>query len=134
MIEGIERNADMIKRKSILLVDDDQAVTDYLQLKLGKTYDVLVTNESRTAAALARKERPDLIVCDIDMPGMDGGDVSRALSDDEQTRQIPILYLTSMVSREEVQVLGGQIGGRPGMSKNTPIDEIIARIGAAIEG
>ena len=122
----------MIERKNILLVDDDHAVTDYLQLKLGKAYDVLVTNEPRAVLALARKEQPDLILCDIDMPGMGGGDVCRALSDDEQTQHIPILYLTSMVSREEVQMMGGEVGGRPGVSKDSPIDEILARIRGAL--
>ncbi|HYP26476.1 MAG TPA: response regulator [Blastocatellia bacterium] len=122
----------MTKRKSILLVDDDHAVTDYLQLKLGKVYDVLATNEPRAALAMARKEQPDLILCDIDMPDMGGGDVCRSLSDDEQTRHIPVLYLTSMVSRREVQVMGGQVGGRPGVSKQAPIDEILTRIRVAI--
>jgi len=122
----------MTERKSILLVDDDHAVTDYLQLKLGKAYDVLVTNEPRAVLALARKEQPDLILCDIDMPDMGGGDVCRALSDDEQTQHIPILYLTSMVSREEVQMMGGEVGGRPGVSKDSPIDEILARIRVAL--
>ena len=118
----------MTKRKNVLLVDDDHAVTDYLQIKLGKAYDVQVTNEPRAVLALARKGQPDLILCDIDMPDMDGGDVCRVLSDDEQTRHIPILYLTSMVSREEVQMMGGQIGGRPGVSKDAPIEEFLARI------
>ena len=124
----------MIERKNILLVDDDHAVTDYLQLKLGKVYGVLVTNNPTEVVALARKQQPDLILCDIDMPDMDGGDVCRALSEDEQTRHIPILYLTSIVSHEEVQMLGGQIGGRPGVSKHAPMDEILARIRAALEG
>jgi len=124
----------MIKRKNILLVDDDNAVTDYLRLKLGKAYDVLVTNEPSAALTLARKEQPDLILCDIDMPVMDGGDVCRALYDDEQTRNIPILYLTSIISHEEVQILDGQIGGRPGVSKSAPIDVILARIRTALEG
>ncbi|HKY05972.1 MAG TPA: response regulator, partial [Blastocatellia bacterium] len=95
---------------------------------------VLATNNPRMVVALARKERPDLILCDIDMPEMDGGDVCRALSDDEHTQHIPILYLTSIVSREEVQLMGGQIGGRPGVSKEAPIDEIIERIRVAIGG
>jgi CheY-like chemotaxis protein len=124
----------MTERKKILLVDDDHAVTAYLQLKLGNAYDVLVTNEPRAVLALACKEQPDLVLCDIDMPGMDGGDVCRALADNEQTRRIPLLYLTSMVSREEVQRLGGQIGGRPGVSKHAPVDEILARVRAAIGG
>jgi CheY-like chemotaxis protein len=124
----------MIRRKKILLVDDDPAVTAYLQLKLASTYDVLITNKPTEALGLARNQRPDLILCDIDMPDMDGGDVCRVLSDDEQTRQIPVLYLTSLVSQEEVKVMDGQIGGRPGVSKQAPIDEILASIRAALEG
>ncbi len=124
----------MSERKNILLVDDDHAVTDYLRVKLGKAYGVTATNNPKMVVAIARKEQPDLILCDIDMPEMDGGDVCRALSDDEQTRHIPILYLTSIVSREEVEQMGGQIGGRPGVSKEAPIDEIIERIRVAIGG
>jgi serine/threonine protein kinase len=129
-----EENAEMSKRKTILLVDDDPAVTDYLRLKLGKTYNVVVTNKPTTVLNLAAQEQPDLILCDVDMPGMDGGDVARVLSGNEQTRRIPILYLTSIISREEAQALNGQIGGRPGMSKHSPIDEILARINTTLGG
>ena len=94
---------------------------------------MLVTNEPTAALTLARKEQPDLILCDIDMPGMDGGDVCRALSNNEETRHIPFLYLTSMVSQEEVQAMKGQIGGRPGVSKHAPINEILARIKTTLE-
>jgi CheY-like chemotaxis protein len=124
----------MIRRKKILLVDDDPAVTAYLQLKLASTYDVLITNKPTEALGLARNQRPDLILCDIDMPEMDGGDVCRALSDNEQTQHIPVLYLTSLVSQEEVKVMDGQIGGRPGVSKQAPIDEILASIRATFAG
>ncbi len=114
--------------KKILLVDDDHAVTDYLQLKLASHYQVVAVNDPRRVQALARSERPDLVVCDVDMPDMDGGEVRRALADDGQTRAIPFLYLTSIVSAEEVSELGGFIGGSPGVSKQAPIAEIIARI------
>jgi CheY-like chemotaxis protein len=124
----------MTKRGTILLVDDDQAVTDYLQLKLSKDYEVLVTNKPTAVLEMARQVQPDLVLCDIDMPGMDGGDVCRALSSDEQTRHIPFAYLTSMVSQEDVQALKGQIGGRPGVSKHAPITEILARIHTVMNG
>jgi serine/threonine protein kinase len=129
-----EKKAETSNRKKILLVDDDPAVTDYLQLKLSKTYNVLTTNKPTTVLTLAGQEKPDLILCDIDMPDMDGGDVARALSTTEQTRRIPILYLTSIISKEESYALKGQIGGRPGMSKHSPIDEILARIRAILAG
>ncbi|PWF55648.1 response regulator [Massilia glaciei] len=115
-------------KKKILMVDDDHAVTDYLSLKLNKTYDVVVINEPRGVVRMARAERPDLILCDIDMPEMDGGDVSRALSEDPDTRAIPLIYLTSLVSVTEASERNGQLGGRPGMSKHAPIEETLAKI------
>jgi CheY-like chemotaxis protein len=60
------------RRKKILLVDDDEAVLDVLQAKLGATFDIVSTNDAQKAVGLAIRERPDLIVCDIDMPDMDG--------------------------------------------------------------
>ncbi|TMH13581.1 MAG: response regulator [Betaproteobacteria bacterium] len=122
----------MSARKKALLIDDDSAVTDYLQLKLGATFDVVALNDSTQALSVARRERPDVIVCDIDMPAMDGGDVCRALADAAETRDIPFLYLTSIVSREESDVLDGQIGGRPGVSKHATIEDIVARIQAVM--
>ncbi len=118
----------MSERKKILVVDDDDAVTDVLQAKLQSHYEVLATNEPREALPLARSEQPDLVVCDIDMPGMDGGAVCRALAEDPQTRHIRFLYLTGMVSVQEVQSLEGDVGGRPGISKGAPIAQIVARI------
>jgi serine/threonine protein kinase len=125
---------EMSKGKTILLVDDDPAVTDYLRLKLSKAYNVVVTNKPTAVLSLAGQEQPDLILCDIDMPGMDGGDVARALSANEQTRHIPFLYLTSIISYEEAHTLNGQIGGRLGLSKQAPIDEILARIRTTLGG
>jgi CheY-like chemotaxis protein len=121
-----------VSKKKILMVDDDHAVTDYMSLKLGKFYDVVVINEPKGVVRLARMEHPDLILCDIDMPEMDGGDVSRALSEDPETRHIPLVYLTSLVSVNEALERQGQLGGRPGMSKHAPIEETLAHLKAIL--
>jgi len=118
----------MNTKKRVLVVDDDPAVTDLLQAKLAAHYEVIATNRPTQALGLARTQRPDLIVCDVDMPGMDGGEVCRALTDDATTRDIPFLYLSSIVSPAEVDDLGGLVGGRPGISKRAPVAEIVARI------
>lgn len=115
-----------------LLVDDDPAVTDYLQIKLAARYDVVVVNDPTTVAAVASQERPDVIVCDVDMPEMDGGAVCRALADRADTRDIPFLYLTSLVPRAESAEREGTIGGRPCVSKHAPIGDILARIRALV--
>ncbi len=122
----------MTKRK-ILVVDDDEAVLDYLQAKLGQRYDLVSTIAPEKVLGLARNERPDLILCDIDMPGMDGGEVSAALFDDDETRHIPLLFLTVLVSPADLTRLQGQVGGRPAVSKQQPLDQLLARIESLIK-
>jgi CheY-like chemotaxis protein len=115
-------------KKRILLIDDDDAVVSYLVAKLSKLYDVVATVDPGRAVALARRELPDVILCDIDMPGMTGGDVAAALAEDSATARIPLIYLTALVSPQETRDLQGQVGGRPGVSKRAPLAELVARI------
>jgi len=123
----------MSEKRRILLVDDDPAVTELLELRLDSWFDVAVTNDPRDVLPLALAMRPDAVVCDIDMPEMDGGEVCRALADEPRTAGIPFLYLTAMVSMGEVDDLHGEVGGRPGISKSAPVKEIAQRIHAAID-
>ena len=122
------------EKPRILVVDDDPAVTELLELKLDPLFEVHTTNDPREVQALARTLQPQAVVCDIDMPVMDGGDVCRRLGEDPQTRRIPVLYLTSMVSNEEVAALDGEVGGRPGISKSAPVQDIAWRITQLIAG
>ncbi|MBV8031881.1 MAG: response regulator [Betaproteobacteria bacterium] len=119
-------------RRKILLADDDEAVLDFMQAKLGAKYDLVTTNAADNVGALARQHRPDLIICDVDMPEMDGGDVSAALYDDEDTRTIPMLFLTGLVSASDLKATRGDIGGRPAIAKNAPVAELVARIEALV--
>ncbi len=120
--------------RKILAVDDDLAVLEYLQAKLGGDYTVVTTHQPAAVLPLARQEQPDLVICDIDMPGTDGGDVAAALAADPATRSIPILYLTAILSEDEARDLGGIVGGRPGISKHAPARELIARVRSMIPG
>ena len=123
----------MTKRK-ILLVDDDEAVLDFLSAKLGSRYDLVSTNAPENVIELARQHAPDLILCDVDMPEMDGGDLSSVLFADEELRDIPVLFLTALVDAEELKRIGGQLGGRPAVAKNEPPEAIVARIEALLGG
>jgi CheY-like chemotaxis protein len=117
-----------VARKKILLVDDDEAVLEVLQAKLGAHFDLVSTNAAGKTVELAIREQPDLIVCDVDMPDMDGGDVSSALFADDRVRHIPLLFLTALVDPEDLKLLKGQIGGRPALSKRSAASELAARI------
>ena len=120
--------------KKVLLVDDDEAVLDLMSARLASRYSIMTTTDADKVIGLARSEKPDIIVCDVDMPDMDGGDVSAALFGDEELRHIPLLFLTALASAADIRRLQGQIGGRPALSKSAPLDELVARIEALIGG
>ena len=120
----------MIEKHKLLIVDDDEAVIDYLHAALGERYDIVSTNAPERVLQLAREQSPSLILCDVDMPGMDGGDVSRELYGDAQLRAIPVLFVTNLVSPADMENAGHQIGGRPAISKQSPPEELVQRIEA----
>ena len=112
--------------KKILVVDDDEAVLDYLQAKLGVRYDLVLT---------AAAERGDA-------PGAQGDARPHpvrhrharagrrrhlgALYGDDETRDIPVLFLSALVPAKDAK--RGEVGGRPAISKSAPIEDLIARI------
>ena len=114
-----------MKRK-ILVVDDDEAVLEFLRAKLAARYELVTTTDGDAVLDLAHREVPDLIICDIDMPDVDGGDISAALYGDDRTRYIPVLFLSALVPTKDTR--RGEVGGRPAISKSAPIEDIIARI------
>lgn len=122
-----------MKPPRILLVDDDEAVLAFMRAKLGARYELVTTSAAAGVLALAREHKPDLIVCDLDMPGTDGGDVSAALYNDDEMRDIPLLFLTGLLSAQDVREKGGQLGGRPAISKTAPVAELIARIDSLLK-
>jgi len=120
-------------RAKILIVDDSEISTELLQAKLADRYDVVTTNSSQNAIKLAREIEPDLILCDLDMPEMDGMEVSEALRGDEETRYIPLLFLTALASTGDLKRMHKQLGGRPAISKDSPIEKIVERIEALLK-
>ncbi|MFZ2853304.1 MAG: response regulator [Rhodocyclaceae bacterium] len=118
----------MSHKKKILVIDDDDAVFAYLQKKIGDRYDLVTTTTPDSAVNLAIRETPDLILCDIDMPELTGGDVSVSFFENRQVKHIPFAYLTAYVSPKEVSFLDGNVGGRKGIAKRTPVPEMIQMI------
>ena len=117
----------------ILLIDDDDAVIAYLTRKLSPYYDIISTTFPEMATHIAAGEQPDVVLCDIDMPEMGGGEVAAALAANPQTAAIPLIYLTSLVSPEEAKELDGVISGRPGLSKRASLSALMQSINAEVE-
>src|SRR5947207_6125068 len=109
-IGGIETSAMPLR---ILAIDDDPAALDMIQASLnGDRYEVIRSTGGAEGLTLARSVRPDLVICDLLMPHVDGFGVVAGLKGDEVTRSIPILILTAhTVSPEEKELLNGKILG-----------------------
>jgi CheY-like chemotaxis protein len=117
-----------MERKKVLVIDDDSTVLDFLVSKLGASCEVISTASPREALRLAREHKPDLILCDIDMPEVDGADISVQLFNDASLRAIPFVYLTAIASPKELGARGGYLGGRMAISKHQPADELLSRL------
>ena len=117
-------------RKKILLIDDEEDFTDLLKLGLERTgrYEVRAENDPRSGIEAAREFSPNLILLDIIMPDMDGTEVARMIKEDEELKNIPVVFLTATLTREETDLEGGMIGGRPFIAKPVGITDLIRAI------
>jgi two-component system cell cycle response regulator DivK len=80
----------------ILLVEDNEMNRDMLSRRLKKRgYTVLIAVDGETGVSMAESERPDLVLMDITLPGMDGLEAARRIRASEQTRPVPIIALTA---------------------------------------
>lgn len=86
-----------IRRRSILIVDDDEALADVLSIRLSRQgFTPSIAASGQLALALARAEKPDLILLDLRLPDMDGFELCQQLVDDEQTSEIPVIILSGL--------------------------------------
>ena len=116
------------EKKRILVVDDEPSITRLLKLNLEQTGDYEVATENVSGAALAAAEgfRPDLILLDVMMPGLDGGNLASALQANPRLKGIPIVFLTAVVTKEELRERGGLVGGLPFLAKPVNLEEVLA--------
>ncbi|MCM8826656.1 MAG: response regulator [Candidatus Omnitrophica bacterium] len=90
----------------ILVVDDDEQILSYLKKVLQlASYEVILATNGKQALRLAKEHIPNLIILDINLPDVRGEEIKRLLSQDNLTSQIPIIYLTGIISKEEAQVI-----------------------------
>jgi DNA-binding response OmpR family regulator len=114
-------------KKRILVVDDEPKITRWLRLNLEQTgeYEVREENQGSHALTAALDFRPDLILLDVLMPAVAGGELASQFQASPRFRDIPIIFLTAAVTREEVNSHGGYVGGLPFLAKPVDIPELI---------
>src|SRR6266545_5589671 len=119
-----------MSKKRILLVDDESSITRLLKLTLERTgkYETREENFGANAVEAAQEFRPDLILLDVMMPDMDGGDVAAKLREDPSLRKTPVVFLTAAVKKEELGAPDGKIGGRTYIAKPLNVKGVIGVI------
>jgi len=126
----------MTKRKRVLIIDDEASFTRLLTLNLHHTgrYTAEAVNDPAQAVAAAREFVPDVILLDVMMPGMDGGEVAARIQASPKLKQTPIVFLTAAVRKGEVQSHEGHIGGLPFIAKPVDMDEVVGCIEKSLRG
>ncbi len=117
-------------KKKILLVDDEVVLTRMIKLNLERSgdYDVFTVNEGTKALTAAREFRPDMIFMDVMMPDMSGDEVIAEFRNDETLAEIPYVFMTAIVTKDETQAMGNVIGGNEFLAKPVKTEELIAVI------
>ena len=117
------------EKRRILIVDDDRDGSRLIKILLEKNgrYVVLEENDAAKAHESARDFRPDLILLDIMMPQIDGGDIAAQIDADPGLQRTPIIFLTALVTKAEAKA-GLHIQGHPVLAKPIDIPELINRI------
>src|SRR4030042_118685 len=110
-----------MKKVLILIVDDEEDLLWMLGKRLtSEGYSVLAATNGADAVDLAKSQHPDIVVLDIVMPEMAGGEVAEKLKEHPLTRNIPVIFLTALRSKTEEKEHGSMVGNNITLSK--PLD------------
>jgi len=119
-------------QETILIVEDESDVVDLLRYNLHRAgFNVLIANTGAEGLEAARKNRPDVIVLDIMLPGMNGYNVCNALKKDPETESIPVLMLTAKSEPHE-RVKGLELGADDYVTKPFSPRELVLRVQALV--
>ncbi|SHL55960.1 Two component regulator propeller [Flavobacterium flevense] len=128
-IEDSEIDNDLVKdAKSILVVDDNQHIRNYLKQILASKYRITAVESAEAALAVIRKIQPDLIISDVVMGDMNGVAFCKHIKTDEELKHIPIILLTGGGTSEDVKLKGAEVGADDYITKPFDNDYLLARI------
>jgi CheY-like chemotaxis protein len=119
-----------MSKKRVLLIDDEKSFTNLLKLNLEDTgnYDVRVENWAEDGLSAAREFKPDIVLLDLIMPRMPGGNVAAQIKEDPGLKDTPIVFLTAAVRKHQVEENDGIICDHPCLAKPAPIEAVIETI------
>ena len=120
--------------KKILVIDDEERLCRILKqiLPVKGPYEVFSAHNGVTGRRMVREVKPDLILMDIVMPELSGSELAEELQENSQTASIPVIFITAVVSKAEMEKSGGRVGNRTFVAKPIDVDHLVARIKEAL--
>lgn len=116
----------------ILVIDDEESFSFFIKLNLEReilyNFNVTTACNGEEGLKLAKTIRPNLILLDFVMQDMGGTEVFEALHFDNRTRAIPVIFLTGLISNDELMKENGCVGGWEFMAKPVGREELLSRI------
>jgi len=117
---------------TILVIDDEKDLVELVRYNLEQAgYDVIAATDGKSGLEVARKHRPDAVVLDWMMPGLDGLEVCRQLRADARTARLPLIMLTAKASEPD-RVVGLEMGADDYLVKPFSPRELVARVKALL--
>lgn len=114
------------KKYKVLIVDDTPENIDILSGIL-QDYELSAASDGQTALQIVKEIKPDLILLDVMMPGIDGFEVARKLKSQNETKDIPVIFATAVTEVESI-VQGFELGGSDYITKPIEGKEVLARV------
>ena len=119
-------------KEKILVVDDEEDILELVRYNLAREgYKILCSSSGEEGLKAAKAEKPDLIVLDLMLPGIDGLEVTRRLKGEDNTRKIPIVMLTAKGEESDI-VTGLELGAEDYITKPFSPKVLVARVKAVL--
>jgi len=126
----------IMSKYKVLIIDDEVNLTKMLKLNLDETnkFDTRTLNDGKLAIDLVKEFMPDLVLLDVMMPDIQGNEIADQILQDDEIKHIKIVFLTAIVTKNEIPEESKTIGGRKFIAKPVKVDDLVATIEEVLAG
>ena len=126
----------MKDKKKILIIDDEEDLIQMMKWNLEQTgkYEVSIEDDGAGGIAAAREIKPDLILLDVRMPDLSGGEIARRIRSDNELKNVPVVFLTAMEKEDEFFSKDDDMGKFCFLTKPVSLAEIVDCIEKNLKG
>jgi DNA-binding response OmpR family regulator len=114
-------------KKRVLVVEDDEGIRSMLQKMLAKDYTVVVAQDGQQGLLLAQKAKPDLLLLDVALPGIDGFDLATQIREEPNLKDVPLIFLTARDTPADT-IKGIQAGAKHYITKPFKMSDVLKKL------